>query len=201
MFAGQMACEAFNFGLKRLIREERPKRMKQRPPHGGIETSWLMTHLVEITGKGYGMPSSHAQFMAFFAISLSLFLIVRHIPTRTTSYSPTTFVERILLSLIVYGGAGAVAASRVYLNYHTPRQVWVGVAAGANFAVLWFLFTAYLRHSGWLGWGLDIWPCRELRVRDLITTEDIQDAGWERWQERRRVERGAKSISKGKKVR
>lgn len=25
MFAGQMACEALNFGLKRLIREERPK--------------------------------------------------------------------------------------------------------------------------------------------------------------------------------
>ncbi|KAH0828334.1 hypothetical protein FOPE_01688 [Fonsecaea pedrosoi] len=26
MFAGQMACEVVNFGLKRLIREERPKR-------------------------------------------------------------------------------------------------------------------------------------------------------------------------------
>jgi len=27
MFAGQMGCEALNFVLKRLIREERPKRM------------------------------------------------------------------------------------------------------------------------------------------------------------------------------
>jgi dolichyldiphosphatase len=26
MFAGQMACEALNFGLKRWIREERPRR-------------------------------------------------------------------------------------------------------------------------------------------------------------------------------
>lgn len=26
MFAGQMGCEALNFGLKRWIREERPKR-------------------------------------------------------------------------------------------------------------------------------------------------------------------------------
>lgn len=25
MFAGQMGCEALNFGLKRLIREERPQ--------------------------------------------------------------------------------------------------------------------------------------------------------------------------------
>merc|ERR1711939_788823 len=30
MFAGQMACEALNFGLKRLIREERPQRKDNR---------------------------------------------------------------------------------------------------------------------------------------------------------------------------
>ena len=27
----------------------------------------------EIVGKGYGMPSSHAQFVAFFSLSLTLF--------------------------------------------------------------------------------------------------------------------------------
>ncbi|KEY76961.1 hypothetical protein PAP2 [Aspergillus fumigatus] len=27
MFSGQMGCEAFNFVLKRIIKEERPKRM------------------------------------------------------------------------------------------------------------------------------------------------------------------------------
>lgn len=27
MFAGQMGCEALNFVLKRIIKEERPKRM------------------------------------------------------------------------------------------------------------------------------------------------------------------------------
>ena len=31
-----------------------------------------------MTGKGYGMPSSHAQFAFFFAVSISLFLLVRH---------------------------------------------------------------------------------------------------------------------------
>ena len=31
-----------------------------------------------MNGKGYGMPSSHAQFAFFFAVSLSLFLLVRH---------------------------------------------------------------------------------------------------------------------------
>jgi dolichyldiphosphatase len=31
MFAGQMICEALNFALKRLIREERPKRKSHLP--------------------------------------------------------------------------------------------------------------------------------------------------------------------------
>ncbi|KAF3348216.1 putative oxidoreductase [Verticillium dahliae VDG2] len=53
MFAGQLACEAVNFALKRLIKEARPRR---------------------IHGKGYGMPSSHAQFVAFWALYLVLFL-------------------------------------------------------------------------------------------------------------------------------
>ncbi|KAL2160684.1 hypothetical protein VTH06DRAFT_1373, partial [Thermothelomyces fergusii] len=52
MFAGQLACEAVNLALKRLIREERPRRL----------------------GGGYGMPSSHAQFAAFWAVALALFL-------------------------------------------------------------------------------------------------------------------------------
>src|ERR1700760_191904 len=110
-------------------------------------------------GKGYGMPSSHSQFAAFFAISLSLFLLFRHVPTKTSSYSPTSFFERLLLSVLANLGAGSVAASRVYLNYHTPKQVCVGVAAGATFAVVWFLFTAYLRQYGWVDWTLDLWVC------------------------------------------
>uniref|UniRef100_A0A0D2XCM3 Dolichyldiphosphatase n=1 Tax=Fusarium oxysporum (strain Fo5176) TaxID=660025 RepID=A0A0D2XCM3_FUSOF len=61
MFLGQLACEVLNFALKRLIKEERPRR---------------------IHGKGYGMPSSHAQFVAFWSVSLALFLLVRHKPPR-----------------------------------------------------------------------------------------------------------------------
>ncbi|ETI24189.1 hypothetical protein G647_03558 [Cladophialophora carrionii CBS 160.54] len=180
MFAGQMACEMLNFGLKRMIREERPEQM---------------------SGKGYGMPSSHSQFVAFFAVSLSLFLIFRHVPTQTTSYSPTSFPERIMLSFAAFMGAGAVAASRVYLNYHTPKQVWVGIAAGSFFAIIWFLFTTCLRQYGWLEWALDIWLARRFRIRDLITTEDIQDAGWGRWEERRRARRDGGRGGKSKKAR
>lgn len=154
-----------------------------------------------MTGKGYGMPSSHSQFVAFFSISLSLFLLFRHVPTASTSYSPTTVLERLLLSILACMCAGAVAASRVYLNYHTPKQVWVGVAAGAVFGVIWFLFTTYLRRYGWIDWALDTWISRRFRGRDLITTEDIQDAGWGRWEARRKAKRDAVSHASSKKSR
>jgi dolichyldiphosphatase len=138
-------------------------------------------------GKGYGMPSSHAQFVAFFAVSLSLFLLLRHVPSISTSYSPSKLTERALLSLLACCCASAVAASRVYLNYHTVKQVLVGIAAGALWGGLWFIFTTILRRYGWIDWALDNSLARMLRMRDLITTEDLVDAGWGRFEARRKA--------------
>ena len=137
-------------------------------------------------GKGYGMPSSHAQFAAFFAVSLSLWLLLRHVPDPRAAGSYTSFAERLLVSIAGCISASAVAGSRVYLNYHTPKQVMAGVGAGAAFAIAWFIFTTLLRRLGWIGWGLENPVSRFLRLRDLITTEDLADAGWERWEARRR---------------
>jgi dolichyldiphosphatase len=137
-------------------------------------------------GKGYGMPSSHSQFVTFFSISLSLFLLLRHVPSPSTMHSPISLSERLLLSLVACLGAAAVVVSRVYLNYHTPKQVLAGCAAGAFSAVGWFLFTAYLRRYGWVDWALDTRPAEMLRMRDLVVTEDLVDAGWGRWKERRK---------------
>ena len=133
------------------------------------------------------MPSSHAQFVAFFAVSLSLFLLLRHVPSISTSYSPSTFTERALLSLLACCCASAVAASRVYLNYHTIKQVLVGIAAGALSGGSWFVFTTLLRHYGWIDWALENSVARMLRMRDLITTEDLVDAGWGRFEARRKA--------------
>lgn len=152
-------------------------------------------------GKGYGMPSSHAQFVAFFSVSLTLFLLVRHVPTASTSYSPSTFQERLLLSILSLFCAAAVAASRVYLNYHTAKQVWVGVAAGVGFALFWFVLTAVLHHQGVVAWALDTRLSRHLRFRDLIASEDIQDAGWGRWESRRKAKRDGVYEASSKKSR
>jgi dolichyldiphosphatase len=138
----------------------------------------------EMLGKGYGMPSSHSQFVAFFSVSLSLFLLLRHQTTHHTSYRPSTFSERLLVALLACLCAILVAVSRVYLSYHTPKQVWVGFGAGISFALAWFAFTTYLRSARWIDWGLGLEISRNLRFRDLILTEDLQDAGWGRWEDR-----------------
>ncbi|OTA00387.1 hypothetical protein A9Z42_0086570 [Trichoderma parareesei] len=190
-FAGQLACEALNFLLKRIIKEERPRR---------------------IHGKGYGMPSSHAQFVAFWSVSLALFLLIRHKPrpqqqqqqhaksnpSSSSSLSlsstiniweggrPWSLAERLAVSLAAALVAAATAWSRIYLNYHTATQVAAGVAAGVVFALVWFVATDILRRTGWLAWGLELPPAKMLRIRDLVVEEDMCQAGWEKWEEKKR---------------
>lgn len=137
-------------------------------------------------GKGYGMPSSHAQYVSFFSITLALFLLFRHVPHPTETHTPFTFFQRFALSVLALLCAAAVACSRIYLSYHTPRQVLVGCAAGAVFALIWFAFTTYLRRAGWVEWALETELFRLFRVRDLVVQEDLVDSGWARWEERRR---------------
>jgi dolichyldiphosphatase len=140
-------------------------------------------------GKGYGMPSSHSQFVAFFSLTFSLFLIFRHTPKPSPTHTPLTFTQRLIVSLLACVCAGAVAVSRVYLNYHTPKQVLAGAIVGVIVAVAWFAVTHILRQSGWLDWALDTQLARLARVRDLVLDEDLVEAGWHRYETRRRSQR------------
>ncbi|RAL08334.1 phosphatase PAP2 family protein [Aspergillus homomorphus CBS 101889] len=168
MFAGQMGCEALNFILKRIIKEERPKQM---------------------FGKGYGMPSSHAQFMAFFAVYAGLFLVLRHSPVLARPAATVHFGIRALLSLVLCIGAGAVAISRVYLNYHTPKQVLAGSGAGVLCAIAWFFVTRQVRILGWVDWVLDLKVSKFFRLRDLVVSEDLVEAGWQHSEAKRKSKR------------
>ncbi|KAL8997129.1 MAG: hypothetical protein Q9169_003512 [Polycauliona sp. 2 TL-2023] len=169
MFAGQMGCEVLNFMLKRMIKGERPPRIKS---------------------KGYGMPSSHAQFVAFFSIYLSLFLLLRHSPHPSATHTPTTFTQRLLLSFSAIVFAATVCASRIYLQYHTVNQVLVGSFVGVFTAVAWFGVTTVARRRGWIETVLERREVVMLRVRDLVVEEDLAESGWERW---RRVRRRRKA--------
>lgn len=144
-------------------------------------------------GKGYGMPSSHSQFVAFFSVYLSLFLLFRHAPNLSTSHHAMTFFQRAGVSALACIGAVAVSFSRLYLNYHTPKQVLAGCAAGVVSSILWFLFVSCLRSYGWVDWALDLSLAQELRLRDLVVSEDLAEAGWQRFQVQRKLKRQADS--------
>lgn len=192
MFVGQMACEGLNFILKRVIKEERPKGRC----HIGRNIEAQLTRGTEMFGKGYGMPSSHAQFMTFFSVYLTFFLLFRHSKASASSYPNVAVLLRFLVMLALCLGAAGVAASRIYLNYHTPKQVLAGCAAGFTCACGWFLITSVLRRTGWIEWGLELTVSRLMRVRDLVVSEDLAEAGWQRWETQRLKLRGSK---KGKK--
>jgi dolichyldiphosphatase len=139
-----------------------------------------------MNGKGYGMPSSHAQFVTFFSVYLALFLLLRHQPHPTHTHTPLTLFERFILSLLALASAASISVSRIYLNYHTLKQVLVGCAAGAVLAISWFIVIEYIRMSGWLEWALETDLAKAFRMRDLVVTEDLMDAGWLRWREEKK---------------
>jgi dolichyldiphosphatase len=206
MFAGQMGCEGLNWILKRWIKEDRPTRTLWLHASRSFQfvKQMLNVRYVEMLGKGYGMPSSHAQFVAYFSTFLVLFMLLRHDPLNhphaSRTHEPIPFWHRGLISVAAIICAAAVALSRVYLNYHRPLQVYVGVATGVSCAVAWFIITGLARNAGLIEWLLDLPPARWARMRDLVVNEDLVDAGWERWERRRRSKTG-EPASDGRKTR
>ncbi|KAJ3286082.1 Dolichyldiphosphatase 1 [Rhizoclosmatium sp. JEL0117] len=112
---GQLIGEVLNLALKKLIKEPRP---------------------TAILGGGYGMPSSHSQFMAYFATCVILHLYLK------TSYKSKLWKHLIAFATLLL--AASVQYSRIHLYYHTPSQVLVGVQIGTLLGLIWFLFTTRL---------------------------------------------------------
>lgn len=105
---GQLLNECLNAVLKRLLKEARPGRL----------------------GNGYGMPSSHTQFMAFFA-----FYSYLHIGKYFKRNKESRYILVLLAALVAY--------SRLYLGYHTVWQVAAGLMVGVFFAYTWWAARKY----------------------------------------------------------
>mmetsp|Transcript_10484 Transcript_10484/g.16811 ORF Transcript_10484/g.16811 Transcript_10484/m.16811 type:complete len:216 (-) Transcript_10484:91-738(-) len=112
MLIGQLVNEGLNNILKQYIKEPRPHGCKH---------------------SGYGMPSSHAQFMGYFGGFCILWSLVLGSNVDFISDKKTGNAFIILLSLLV-------TYSRVELGYHTETQVIVGGILGVCFAAIWSLF-------------------------------------------------------------
>ncbi|KAI6652781.1 Dolichyldiphosphatase 1 [Oopsacas minuta] len=98
-----------------------------RPPGGPGERSLFQ----------YGMPSMHCQFVSFFALFLTLSIILRW----KMSLSSKSFYL-FAINVILFG----TCVSRVYLLYHTVRQVIVGVVVGACLGVTWYYLTKWVSY-------------------------------------------------------
>jgi len=105
MWIGQLGCEAFNWILKKAIKQERPTSTLFPVPYTALID--LPSPALHGVGGGYGFPSSHAQFMGFFASFMLLHLYFRHrfvscgIPLLDFIWSAFVRLAVVALALIV----------------------------------------------------------------------------------------------------
>lgn len=140
MFAGQVGTELVSKYLKEVIKQERP-------------------NFPGITHVTYGMPSSHSQFMAYYATYLCLWMFFRMKYHFSRERKLFRGAGVCLLS-------GLVCYSRYYLHYHTPEQIGVGIGVGMLLATGWFIVTVLLRGLGIIDLLLDLYPARYFYVKD-----------------------------------
>ncbi|KAF9407455.1 hypothetical protein BGZ94_002681, partial [Podila epigama] len=94
----------------------------------------------------YGMPSSHAQLVAFFVTYISLQLVLME-----PEGSPGQWFLILLLQLYAWSAVW----SRVQLGSHTVSQVLVGAGVGAIYGMIWFAIWSWkvedmIKHWQWM---------------------------------------------------
>ncbi|KAI0285776.1 PAP2-domain-containing protein [Russula aff. rugulosa BPL654] len=165
MWAGQFCCEAFNLVVKRIVKQGRPP--------GSV-------------ANGYGFPSSHSQYMGYFATFLILHLHFRHKFVISGSSDSTAF--RIAIYTAIVAWAALVAYSRYYLSYHSVSQILWGVCIGVSFGGSFYVVAELIptwRPNSLLGrvrtYIFRNPISRWLRIRDGWAV--WEDGGWEgQWQ-------------------
>ncbi|CAH0394355.1 unnamed protein product [Bemisia tabaci] len=122
-FFGTLLNEVLNVALKHAICEPRP----------------LLRNVNNLYNE-YGMPSSHSQFIWFFASYMAYFIFLRlHLHSRNDSIDPSKeYIGKSVVALGCIVLALVVSYSRIYLQYHTWRQVTYGAFTGIFFGSFWF---------------------------------------------------------------
>ncbi|KAI8867982.1 PAP2-domain-containing protein, partial [Ramicandelaber brevisporus] len=145
MFTGQILNEVVNAILKRNIRQARP-------------TTYL--------GEGYGMPSSHSQFMGYAAAFAWLAIWRR--------FKGTAPVWKVWYSVVVTAVSVAVLYSRVYLKYHTVEQVIVGGTLGVAAGAVWYGYLEYVLHPiGLVDYVLTHPVVEWFNIRDSLHVSEV----------------------------
>ena len=142
LLAGQLLSEGLNHALKSY-------------------EPWYEARPAGCDKTNAGWPSDHSQFMHYFATAVTLW-----------AFSPRVHVKndawKWALAAALYALAAGVAASRVYLGYHTRAQVLWGGAIGAAWACAW--------HGACAAWALPA-LARWARAARLARWLMVRDAG------------------------
>ncbi|KAL4540925.1 hypothetical protein Ndes2437B_g05328 [Nannochloris sp. 'desiccata'] len=95
----------------------------------------------------YGMPSSHAQVMAY-AFTTGVLMHVHRRKNRKNFNSSATEMFELFELVFLAGLSVLVGIARVYLGYHSVDQVLAGVALGSGFSAFWFCLIAMVHSTG-----------------------------------------------------
>ncbi|KAG0168118.1 Dolichyldiphosphatase 1 [Apophysomyces sp. BC1034] len=168
MLLGQLLNEGLNAILKEHLKITRPH-----------------VHL----GDGYGMPSSHAQFVWFF-VSYGILYMYKCMHFDQNAWKQCAASAMLIMATLV-------SYSRIYLGYHTEWQVMVGAIVGVTFGILWHMIVERgLRDNGYVERILDHPLAKWAYIRDMRSIDNV--AKWEYLQwERTRSWSGAEH-TKGK---
>ena len=154
-FVGLSLNYVSNACLKFYMAEERPRVISGR------------SHF-----NRYGMPSTHAQFMAYVAAYQCLFVLLR------LSHKGGSLLEWLWKFTWCAGNiavALAVIFGRVYLYYHTVEQVVYGAAFGSLYALAWFALTHWVLSPALFPYLASTGAAEFLLLRDLT---DIPHVTW-----------------------
>jgi dolichyldiphosphatase len=148
LLMGLVLEEALARGLKHLLQHPRP-------------ATCAMLHICH----SHGMPSSHTSMMFCWA-TLAAAAAHRNFGKQTATSKLLSVAELAAYSSMAVG----VAASRVYLGYHSLDQIAAGAVFGMLFGVLWSLLMHAMQplYKALAGVGL----FRSLGVKDTYSCAD-----------------------------
>jgi dolichyldiphosphatase len=106
----------------------------------------------------------------------------------------SSLLIRIAQSLVVIFGASLVCISRIYLRYHTTRQVLFGTVFGIFFGLVWYIMNIILRATGFVEWVLHLQVMEMLWFKDgdIGSLEHDLHEEWIEWRQEQNKERGVK---------
>ncbi|RCH98814.1 hypothetical protein CU097_014408 [Rhizopus azygosporus] len=153
MLLGQLLNEVINYLLKEAIEQERP-----------------YAHL----GDGYGMPSSHSQFIWYFAVYGALYLV------KNISFHQS--IWKVLISNLMLLLAILVSISRVYLGYHTLNQVIAGSCIGTCFGICWFALVQLIYSTGIIDTIIDSPLAKMIYLKDMRMIDNVVEWEYQQWE-------------------